>query len=94
VGFVRKAEWCLWSDWLAIELVAVIKNQNVDWDVVTASLDRIDNTKGYEEGNVWWVHKEANRLKNNYTLNDLLYWCRLILDKHGNPDPSTLKDIK
>lgn len=45
----------------------------------TASLDRIDNDKGYEEGNVWWVHKEVNRLKNNYQLADLYKWCELLL---------------
>lgn len=28
-----------------------------------ASLDRIDSTKGYIEGNVQWVHKDVNRMK-------------------------------
>lgn len=65
-----------------------IRNNNVDWEFITASLDRIDNSKGYVKGNVWWVHKEVNRLKNNYSLNDLLYWSKLIVDKHGDPDPS------
>lgn len=79
---------------LPIVLVNKIKNQNVDWDIVTASLDRIDNTKGYEVGNVWWVHKKINRLKNNYSLEELLYWSKLLLDKHGNPDPSVANEIK
>ncbi len=30
----------------------------------TASLDRIDSTKGYVEGNVQWVHKDINLMKN------------------------------
>lgn len=34
----------------------------------TASLDRIDSSKGYEEGNVWWVHKNVNTMKWDLTL--------------------------
>jgi hypothetical protein len=73
---------------LPIVLEAKLKQQNVNWDVITASVDRIDSTLGYVNGNVWWVHKEINRLKNNYSLEELLYWSKLLLAKHGNPDPS------
>ena len=76
-----------------IVLTNKIKNQNVDWGVITASLDRIDSSLGYTQENVWWVHKEVNRLKNNYNLSDLLYWCKLIVDKHGNSDPSVVNEI-
>jgi hypothetical protein len=43
----------------------------------TASLDRIDSTKGYELGNVQWVHKDINVSKmslsqTHYQLNSLL----------------------
>lgn len=31
----------------------------------TASLDRIDSTKGYLPDNIQWVHKDINRLKTN-----------------------------
>ena len=31
----------------------------------TASLDRIDSSRGYIVGNVQWVHKEINRMKSN-----------------------------
>ena len=33
------------------------------WKGQTGSLDRIDPTKGYVEGNVQWVHKLVNELK-------------------------------
>lgn len=33
------------------------------WKGQTGSLDRIDPTKGYIEGNVQWVHKLVNELK-------------------------------
>lgn len=32
-------------------------------NVSTASLDRIDSSKGYVVGNVQWVHKDVNRIK-------------------------------
>ena len=38
----------------------------------TPSLDRIDNTKGYVKGNVWVISKQANTMKNNASLDDLL----------------------
>ncbi len=71
-----------------IVLVNKIKNNNVDWSIVTASLDRIDSSKGYQPGNVWWVHKRINRLKNDFSMNELLYWSQAIIKQHGNPEPS------
>lgn len=40
----------------------------------TASLDRIDSTKGYIPGNVQWVHKIINRLKSNFPEHVLHFW--------------------
>jgi hypothetical protein len=48
----------------------------------TASLDRIDSSKGYIEGNVQWVHKEINRLKSNFSEEDLIYWCKKIIENN------------
>ena len=44
----------------------------------TASLDRIDSNKGYIEGNVWWIHKIVNKMKNNLDLEEFKHWCLLI----------------
>ena len=71
-----------------ITLVPIIKDNNVDWAVVTASLDRIDSNKGYTKDNVQWVHKRINFLKNDFTEEELLYWAKKIVEKHGNPEPS------
>lgn len=49
----------------------------------TASLDRIDSTKGYTENNVQWVHIEVNFLKTNLPESKLFYWCQKIID-HQN----------
>jgi hypothetical protein len=46
----------------------------------TASLDRIDNTKGYIEGNVQWVHKKINYIKHAMTMEELIKWANLISD--------------
>lgn len=37
-----------------------------------ASLDRIDSEIGYVIGNVQWVHKNVNKMKNNYTQESFL----------------------
>jgi hypothetical protein len=47
----------------------------------TASLDRIDSTKGYLVGNVQWVHKDINNIKQDYTVDELMKYCELIV-KH------------
>lgn len=47
----------------------------------TASLDRIDSNKGYIEGNVQWVHKWVNIMKQDMTDEEFIDWCRLITKK-------------
>lgn len=46
----------------------------------TASLDRIDSEKGYIQGNVWWVHKDVNLMKNELTLERFVEVCRLVTE--------------
>lgn len=48
--------------------------------IKTASLDRIDNSQGYYEGNVQWVHKKVNQIKWDLSMYDLKYWCKTIAD--------------
>jgi hypothetical protein len=50
----------------------------------TASLDRIDSKIGYVVGNVQWVHKIANIIKNILSMNDLAEWSRdiYLYNKH------------
>lgn len=45
---------------------------------MTASLDRIDSKKGYVVGNVMWIHKDINVMKNKFTMNHFIYLCDLI----------------
>lgn len=44
----------------------------------TASLDRIDNTKGYIVGNVQWVHKDVNFMKGQLTQERFIELCKKI----------------
>lgn len=52
-----------------------------------ASLDRIDSTKGYIEGNVQWVTQQANLSKHIMTMEQLYEFCRKVLN-HANQQPS------
>ena len=44
----------------------------------TASLDRIDSSKGYIEGNVQWIHKDINIMKNKFSQEYFIRMCNLI----------------
>lgn len=44
----------------------------------SASLDRIDSTKGYIIGNVQWVHKDVNVMKNDFPQSYFVEICREI----------------
>jgi hypothetical protein len=46
-----------------------------------ASLDRIDSKQGYKIGNVQWVHKDVNMMKNKFDLDYFLNICNLITKK-------------
>lgn len=46
----------------------------------TASLDRISSKKGYIVGNVQWVHKDYNRLKNNYSNKEFIKMCKTVAE--------------
>lgn len=49
----------------------------------TASLDRIDNTKGYVKDNVHWVHKRINQIKMDMKLSEFILWCSRVY-QHAN----------
>lgn len=47
----------------------------------TASLDRIDSSKGYIEGNVQWVHKDINNMKQAFSTEKFIEYCGLVYNK-------------
>jgi len=44
----------------------------------TASLDRIDSSKGYERGNLQWLHKDVNMMKRHYSQDYFIYLCKAV----------------
>ena len=44
----------------------------------TASLDRVNSTKDYIEGNVQWVHKDINNMKQKYSNEYFLSLCKSV----------------
>lgn len=45
-------------------------------DENTASLDRIDSSKGYTVGNVQWVHKDMNTMKLDWSDSEFIEACK------------------
>ena len=55
------------------------------WDEeTTASIDRLDISKGYEIGNIQWVHKHVNIMRNVYTIDYFIHFCHLVAEKHND----------
>jgi len=50
---------------------------------MTASLDRIDNSKAYTIDNIQWVHKDINLMKNKFSEEYFIKMCKLIIKHNG-----------
>jgi len=59
-----------------------------------ASLDRIDSSKGYIEGNVQWTNKYINVMKNGFSQEEFIYYCHRVAELHANPELRQLKGNK
>lgn len=77
----------LWNLFLIQKRKCAITGDFID-NFRIASLDRIDSSKGYIEGNVQWVSKQANLSKHIMTMEQLYEFCRKVLN-HANQQPST-----
>lgn len=51
-----------------------------EWLQATASLDRRDNTRGYEKNNIQWLHKDINKMKNTYEEKYFIDLCRKVTE--------------
>lgn len=67
------------------------------WDIdikyynETASLDRIDSSKGYELNNIQWVHNMVNMSKNKYTQEAFINMCLCISNKINSENQHIIK---
>lgn len=49
---------------------------DISYNKCTASLDRIDNSKGYTNNNIQWVHSMVNICKNRYDQEHFIKMCK------------------
>ena len=49
----------------------------------TASLDRIDSSRGYTLDNVQWIHKDVNWMKNRFSEDRFLEVCKAVVKHAG-----------
>ncbi len=49
----------------------------------TASLDRINSSRGYVRGNVQWVHATINTMKNDLPQEDFVAFCEAVATHHS-----------
>ena len=66
---------------LQLQLATYTKNHNNP--IYTASLDRIDSSKGYEIGNVQFISTAINYMKNTMSHEDTLKLCKIIAEKYS-----------
>jgi hypothetical protein len=76
----------IWERFLAQEgrctltgLSLIIQRNHRKYKLMTASLDRIDSSKGYTSDNVQWIHKDVNRMKVNFDEKYFVELCKLIV---------------
>ena len=89
---LKKREWSVSFEYLADLLIKQdFKCSLTGWDIDamnvqnnTASLDRIDSSVGYIEGNVQWVHKMVNMCKQNYEQIEFIEMCEAITEHKLN----------
>ncbi len=63
-----------------VEITLTASQNNKDENFNTASLDRIDSSKGYIEGNVQWLHKKVNTMKWDLTQDEFIDFCKLVIE--------------
>lgn len=65
--------------YLGISLTSYRGRGNI-W--TNASIDRIDNNRGYVKGNIQIVSRKANTMKQDVSIEELLCFARNIIERH------------
>jgi len=71
-----------------IELKFGKSTREIERGATTASLDRIKNQLGYIKGNVHWVHKDINLMKQGFSLDHFVCMCKLVCETQEKLDAS------
>lgn len=61
--------------------ICKLSGMPISFEDGTASLDRIDNSKGYVKFNVQWLHKDVNKIKSTLQQQYFVSLCKLIAQK-------------
>jgi hypothetical protein len=62
-------------------VLLILNSKNGCYDG-NASIDRIDSSKAYIEGNIQWVHKYVNLMKLDKSSEEFIRWCKLVADNN------------
>jgi hypothetical protein len=81
--FLKQEKRCALSGVLIGFKLPLILSLAGDRGEDTASIDRIDSTKGYTENNIQWIHKDIQKMKWNYDQEYFLNMCRQITKNKG-----------
>jgi hypothetical protein len=74
--FLKQKKKCSLS---GIELIPPIGR----WDNFTASIDRIDSSKGYVKENIQWIHKDINKMKQALTQQHFINLCKQVVNNQS-----------
>lgn len=91
--FLKQNGTCALSGIPITLTTAINKQQNLDRTQMTASLDRIDNSRPYTIDNVQWIHKILNHMRRQYSVEEYVHWCTLVAN-HANPERSSVNENK
>jgi hypothetical protein len=56
----------------------IFPNASLTRNTGTCSIDRIDSSIGYIDGNIQWVHKDINKMKMDFNQDVFINYCRII----------------
>jgi hypothetical protein len=62
--------------------VCALSGVEISFDHGSASIDRVDSTRGYFKDNIQMVHKDVNRMKVDYPQDYFIHICKSVAAKH------------
>jgi hypothetical protein len=65
----------MWAQWLTQDGRCAYTGWQLEIGI-NASLDRIDNERGYMSDNIQWVHRDVNRMKSDFSEGYFVTLCR------------------
>lgn len=73
----------IWEKYLIQDKKCAITNLSLSFQDKSASLDRIDNTKGYTKDNIQIIHRTINRSKLKLSIIEYKNLCHAVLTFRG-----------